>query len=45
MCQWGLQANYTVERPGVHRGPPPGAQGMVRLAPATTAVAGRSPKR
>jgi hypothetical protein len=41
----GKPANYAVERPGVHGGPPPGAQGMVRLAPATAAVAGRSPKR
>jgi len=38
-------ANYPQERSGFHRGPPPGAQDMVRLAPAMRAVAGRSVKR
>jgi hypothetical protein len=38
-------SNYKVERSGFHRGPPPGAQAMVRLAPAIGSVAGRSPKR
>jgi hypothetical protein len=38
-------SNYTQERSGVERGPPPGAQDMVRPAPAITAVAGRSVKR
>ena len=40
-----MRSNYTQERSGFHRGPPPGAQAMVRLAPATAAVAGRSARR
>jgi hypothetical protein len=40
-----VQSNYKVERSGVHRGPPPGAQMMLRLAPAISSVAGRSPER
>ena len=40
-----MQPNYTQERTGFHRGPPPGAQEMVRLAPEISGVAGRSVKR
>ena len=41
----GMTSNYTLERPGNHRGPPLSAQEMVRSAPAISGVAGRSAKR
>ena len=40
-----MTSNYTLERSGFHRGPPPGAQVIVRPASAIAAVAGRSVKR